>query len=121
MASGDPGQESGEGGQRSMLCKSIAILCTLFVCNYSELLAVSLVPVCRAFCQRLRAGRSRKPSGAGGSWGSGVSRDRGGCGELKGELRRSPPVLCSGALGNQSQWRRTSATMVVSQAYQNRI
>ena len=125
MASGDPGQESGEGGQRSMLCKSIAILCTLFVCNYSELfLAVSLVPVCRAFCQRLRAGRSRKPSGAGGSWGSGVSRDCGGCGgcgELKGELRRWPPVLCSGALGNQSQWRRTSATMVVSQAYQNCI
>ena len=63
MASGDPGQESGEGGQRSMLCKSIAILCTLFVCNNSELLSVSLVPVCRAFCQRLRAGRSRKPSG----------------------------------------------------------
>ena len=63
MASGDPGQESGEGGQRSMLCKSIAILCTLFVCNYSKLLAVSLVPVCRAFCQRLRAGRSRKPRG----------------------------------------------------------
>ena len=63
MASGDPGQESGEGGQRSMLCKSIAILCTLFACNNSELLSVSLVPVCRAFCQRLRAGRSRKPSG----------------------------------------------------------
>ena len=56
-----------------------------------------------------------------GQGGSGGSRDRGGCVELKGELRRWPPVLCSGALGNQSQWRRTSATMVVSQAYQNRI